>query len=87
MLPIFANALKGRCPNPTQFLYQPSAIEIVLDLVHQAPSCCYDVHPESSAHGLGLYQFQNFKLVIIIIIINKISIVPNTDYIFLWRLT
>ena len=44
-LVIFASALKGRLPSLTQFLYQPSAIEIVPDLVHQVPSHCYNVHP------------------------------------------
>ena len=53
---IFANASRGRCPNPTQSLYQPSAIGIVPDLACQAPSHCYNVHPESSVHHLRLYH-------------------------------
>ena len=47
---IFANALKGGCLILTQFLYWPSVIGIVLDLAHQVPSHCYNVHPKSSAH-------------------------------------
>ena len=62
---IFASALKVRLPNLTQFLYQPSAIEIAPDLAHQAPSHCYNVCPELLAHHLKLYQFQNFELVLL----------------------
>ena len=58
-VPIFANALRGRCPSPIQFLYQPSVIGIVLDLVHQAPSHCFNIHPKSSAHHPRLCQYQN----------------------------
>ena len=61
---IFASALKGGLPSLTQFLYQPSAIEIVPDLVHQVPSHCYNVHPESLAHHPRLYQCWNFELVL-----------------------
>ena len=57
---IFANALRGGCPNLTQFLYQPSIIGIVLDLAHQAPLYCYNVCPKSSAHHPRLCQYQNF---------------------------
>ena len=57
---VFANALQGRCLSPTQFLYQSSITGIVLGLVHQAPSHCYNVHPESSAHCPWLCQYQSF---------------------------
>ena len=40
---IYANALKGRHPSLTLFLYQPPVTGIVLGLVHQAPSHCYNV--------------------------------------------
>ena len=56
---ILANALRGGCPSPTWFPYQPSIIGIVLDLAHQVLSHCYNVCPKSSAHHLRLYQYQS----------------------------
>ena len=61
---ILANASRGRCPNLTQSPYQPSTIGIVPDLVHQAPSHCYNIHPESSVHCLRVYQYWSSELVI-----------------------
>ena len=56
---ILANALRGTCPSPIQFSYQPSVIGIVLDSAHQVLSHCYNVHTESSAHHLRLCQYQS----------------------------
>ena len=56
---ILVNALRGECPSPTWFPYQPSIIEIVLDSVHQVLSYCYNVHPKLSAHHLRLCQYQS----------------------------
>ena len=57
---IFTNALRGKCPSLTQFLYWPFVIGIVLDLVHQVPSHYYNVCPKLSAHHPKWYQVQNF---------------------------
>ena len=57
---MLANTLRGGCPSLTQFPYQPSIIGIVLDLVHQVLSRCYNIHPKLSAHHLRLCQYQSF---------------------------
>ena len=54
---ILANALIGGHPSPKQFPYQPSVIQTILDLVHQALSHCYNVCPKLSAHHLMLCQY------------------------------
>ena len=56
---ILVNALRGKCPSPTWFPYQPSIIGIVLDSAHQVLSHCYSVHPKSSTHHLRLYLYQS----------------------------
>ena len=56
---ILANALRGGCPSPIQFPYHPSIIGIILDLMHQVLSHCYNVHLKSSAHHVRLCQYQS----------------------------
>ena len=53
------NALRGECPNPTQFPYQPSAIGIVPDSAYLVLSHCCSVHPKSSTHCPRLYPYQS----------------------------
>ena len=56
------NALKGKCPSPTQFPYPPSLIGIAPDSAHQALSHCNSVHPRLSTHHPSLYPYQNSVL-------------------------
>ena len=53
------NALRGECPSPTQFPYQPYVIGIVPDSAHQVLSHCCSVHPKSSTHCPRLYPYQS----------------------------
>ena len=52
------NALRGKCPSPTWFPYQPSVIGIVPDSAHLALLHCCSVHPKLSTHHPSLYMYQ-----------------------------
>ena len=56
---ILVNVLRGECPSPTWFPYQPSIIGIVPDSACQVLSHCYSVHPKSSTHHPKLCQYQS----------------------------
>ena len=64
MLLVFVSVWRDGHPSLIQSLYQPFAFGTTLDLAHQVPSHCYNVHLELSAHHLGLCLYQNSTLVL-----------------------